>query len=233
MANFTKSIIRGAGNEIGRSIARTAINKVAKGSDANYVNVNGGSKPGPKGAREVVKAAKFEFSGSNRQSTIENKVFNLINTFEESINLSNVSYFMEDMKLIESKINDAYEFFSFREFETTKLDELKSKFFEACNQSIDVTKKYHSIQLENAKEELEDIKASKKYGFIFGVIGFIATYILSQYDIIPEGSLAGLPIIFTFFFTLAAFYQCFKGTSKIKESIAYHEKMSTINIKFA
>ena len=229
MSNFTKSIIRGAGNEIGRSIARTAINKVAKGSDANYVNVNSGSKPGPKGAREVVKAAKFEFSGSNRQSTIENKVFNLINTFEESINLSNVSYFMGDMKLIESKLNDAYEFFKFREFETTKLDELKSKFFDACNQSISVTKQYHSIQLENDKKELKKTKASKKYGFILGIIGFISTYVL--YHTTVEGPYAGLPIILTFSLTLIGFYRSLKETSKIKESIAYHEKMSKIRVK--
>ena len=43
MSYFGKSIIRGAGNEIGRSFARTAINKIAKGADANYVNVSGGN----------------------------------------------------------------------------------------------------------------------------------------------------------------------------------------------
>lgn len=40
MSYFAKTIVRGAGNEIGRSMARTVINKVVKGADANYVNLS-------------------------------------------------------------------------------------------------------------------------------------------------------------------------------------------------
>jgi|GEM_PF-3162862 hypothetical protein len=204
MGNFTKSIVRGAGSQIGRSIAQSAINSVLKGSDAKYVNVNStGGQRGPKAARDVVKASKFEFSGSNKAETVENKLFNLISLFEDQIK-EDRSYFFEDLFTVSNKLNDAYEFFKFKEYITDKIDELKSKFFNLVNITAAELKKYHAEQLPIKQAKLKKLKRDNIMWFIIG------------FSILP---IIGWLVI--------------GSTKALKSEIELHEKLSKLNINLS
>jgi hypothetical protein len=202
--NFGKAIVRGAGSEIGRSMARAAINKVAKGADANYVNVKGGAgSPGRNAARDFIKASKFEFTASNKASTVENKLFNLIATFEDQIK-EDRSYFFNDVSIVADKLNDSYEFFKFKEYTTDKLDELKSKFFSLVNTTTVQIKEYHAEQLPIKQAKLKKIKRSNTIWLILGV------------SIIPVLPWLGI-----------------KSTKQLKSEIQTHEKLSKLSLNLS
>ena len=200
-----KSIVRGAGNQIGRSIAKSAINKVAKGADATYVNVNKSKgRSGRTAARDFVKAAKFEFSASNRAETLENKLFNLITVFEDQITADR-SYFYEDTIIAADKLNDTYEFFNFKGYSTENLDKLKSKFYNLVNETSSKIKQYHTEQLPIKQAELKKIH---KKNVKFLILGFTL-----------------LPLIGWLFIKT--------NTDELEAAIETHKKFSKINVKLS
>ena len=201
--NFTSAIIRAPGNEVGRSIARTAINRVAKGSDANYVNVNGTAKRGRPAESEFSKALSFDMAGSNKASTIESRLFNLVIELENQMTYNNANNIPEDISLVTSKLNDVYEFFEFKQYDKSNVDVLKTKFFKAAQNGIDICKKYHATMLI---EKTAILKSRKKVNTICAVIGVFCLFI-------------------PFFFI--------KGTTNLKLQIEQHGKLSNMKMHIA
>lgn len=112
MSYLGKAITRGFGNEIGRSVARTAINKVAKGADANYIRVDNPIEP-----------SDFKIESNNRVSTVENKFYNAVTVWKNSFSPNSLDSIFTHNNLC-TKYNEVVKFIKFKGGKTMNVSEL-------------------------------------------------------------------------------------------------------------
>ena len=112
MSYLGKAITRGFGNEIGRSVARTAINKVAKGADANYIKVE-----------NSIESSDFKIEPNNRVSTVENKFYNAVMVWKNSF-VSDSPYSIQSHSVLLSKYTHVLEFIKFKGGKTENVTKL-------------------------------------------------------------------------------------------------------------
>lgn len=243
MGMFGKSILRGAGSEIGRSVARTVINSVAKGADAAPISVHGQPQSinpprvQPTAKTEVEKILEKPFpkrpsTGLSRASSVIrelDKMFDLQDTIDPSEIILLVNQYGQDISSYIDDVRDLIEDVS-KESELKsnlgKLDKIENRFKKVLSEKVSnwvstVETTVLNVNLEELKARLLTEASAKRRRFFLTRALLFVTFSLI---VVAGVSIFFIPLLFIS-------YKLVKGIKNTEKASALAEYTSVKNTK--